>query len=72
MLVSTVQGHHAAALVRVQQQEVWLRQGQWSPLLQATLSEVQQDQITLNDQHGQAHQMHFVKPTISAVRGEEP
>ncbi|MBM6550935.1 hypothetical protein [Marinomonas ostreistagni] len=72
VLVSTVQGRHAAALVKVQQQEVWLRQGQWSPLLQATLSEVQQDRILLNDQHGQTHQLPFVKPSTSTVLGEKP
>lgn len=59
VLVSTVQGKHAAALIKVNQQEVWLHRGHWSPQLRATLARVTPKDVILNDQIGRSHTLSF-------------
>ena len=62
-LVSTVQGEHAAALIKVNQHELWVQEGHWSPRLKATLAHVGQDAVILNDQRGLAYSLSFAGHT---------
>lgn len=58
-LVSTLHGQRAAALIQVNQQEKWLYEGSWLPQLQATLAQVDQEYVVLQNAQGETRQLHL-------------
>lgn len=63
-LVSTVHGTRAAALFKINQQELWLHEGGWSPQLEATITQIDQDYVILQNAQGDSKQVYLtgIKP----------
>lgn len=58
-LVSTLHGQRAAALIKINQQESWLYEGSWLPQLQATLTQVDQEYVVLQNVQGETRQLYL-------------
>ncbi len=72
-LVSTLHGQRSAALIRINQEEMWLYEGSWLPQLQATLAQVKQEYVVLQNVQGDTRQLHLGTTSYSGVRlAKEP
>lgn len=58
-LISTVHGASSAALIKVNQKELWLHEGHWSPELQATLAQIDQDFVILQSAQGLTQKLYM-------------
>ncbi|MCO4784379.1 hypothetical protein [Marinomonas atlantica] len=56
-LISTVHGNQSAALIKVNQKELWFHEGHWSPDLQATLALIDQDFVILQSAQGHTQKL---------------
>ncbi|SBS29697.1 hypothetical protein MAQ5080_01475 [Marinomonas aquimarina] len=62
-LVSTLHGQRSAALIKVDQEEMWLYEGNWLPQLQATLTQVDQEYVVLQSGQGERRQLYLSAAT---------
>lgn len=58
-LVSTLHGQRSAALIKVKQEETWQHEGSWLPQLQATLAQVGQEYVVLQNAQGETRRLHL-------------
>lgn len=58
-LVSTLHGKRSAALIQTDTEEIWRYEGSWLPQLQATLAEVEQEYVVLQNAQGESRRLYL-------------
>lgn len=61
-LLSTLHGDQASALIKIDQAEYWFKEGSWLPMLQATLSQIDQEFILLRSVRGETRSLMLAQP----------